>query len=102
MRLEEITVKNVKAFIQGYVRKFMIDFFNRRLRYVFEQVEFRKKAVEEKSPECIQNGQCKVCGCKTPELFYADKGCSNFSNPCYPEMMIESDWIRFKNIKSIV
>lgn len=101
MRLNEITPKNVKAFIQGYVRKFMIDFFNRRLKYVFEQVEYRKGQVTEKSPACILDGHCIVCGCKTPELFYADKGCSNLKDPCYPEMVSEKEWIRFKNLNSI-
>ena len=101
MKLKEITLKNVKAFIQGYTRKFMIDFFIDKLKYIFEQVEYRKEQVTEKSPECILNGECKICGCKTPELFYSDKGCSNLSDPCYPEMMSKKEWIRFKNLNSI-
>jgi hypothetical protein len=101
IKVKEITPKNVKAFIQGYLRKFLIDYFNRKLKYIFEQVEYRTECVREKSPECLTEGSCKVCGCKIPELFYSDKGCSNINNPCYPEMYSENEWIRFKNLKSI-
>ncbi|HMT01795.1 MAG TPA: hypothetical protein PKD00_00555 [Burkholderiales bacterium] len=97
MKLRDITPRNIKAFIEGYVRKWAIDFYNKHLSYVQEIVEWRKEQVRMKSPECLSNGQCKHCGCKTPELFYADKACGA---QCYPEMQTKNQWIRFKNIIS--
>lgn len=92
MEIREITLKNIKAFIQGYFRKFLLD----KLTYIYEQVEYRKEQVAIKSPDCL-NGQCVKCGCKTPELFYADKPCEN---KCYDELKSKEDWIKFKNILS--
>jgi hypothetical protein len=34
---------------------------------------------------CLDNGYCLECGCKTPELFYADKACSA-DKPCYKQL----------------
>lgn len=79
----------------------MIAFFENRLSHIFEQVEWRMEQVAEKSPECILDGKCKICKCTTPDLFYADKACSNKENPCYPELMDKDSWIYFKNKSSI-
>lgn len=78
----------------------MITFFMNRLQHIFEQVEWRKEQVMEKSPECMFNAECKVCGCKIPDLFYADKACSNVENPCYPTLMSKDKWINYKNKQS--
>lgn len=97
MQLKDITPKNIIAFIQGYTRKWAIDFFEYILRHINEQVEWRIGRVAERSPECLLNGECKVCHCKTPELFYASKPCSNKVSPCYPAMMGRKDWTQYKN-----
>ena len=100
LKLKDITPKNIKAFIQGYIRKWLIGFFDKRLKHINEIVAWRKQQVEEKSPECISSGQCVVCSCKTPELFYSDKPCSS-NSPCYPRMQSKEEWISFKNKNSI-
>lgn len=97
IKLKEITLKNVKAFIQGYIRKWTLDFFQNRLEHILEQVEYRIDMVAEKSPECLMNGECKICHCATPALFYADKPCSNKETPCYGPMLNKQEWIKFKN-----
>lgn len=102
IKLKEITLKNIKAFIQGYLRKWLIDFFQKKLEHINEQVEWRIDQVAEKSPECLINLECKICHCKIPELFYADKPCSNKENPCYPSMRTKSEWTKFKNKNNII
>lgn len=97
--IQRITLKNIKSFIEGYTYSFLLKFYQKYLTHIFEQVDYRKKLVEEKSPECIYNGQCKHCTCKTPELFFATKGCSN-NPPCYPEMASKDEWTQFKNLQS--
>jgi len=42
-------------------------------------LEYRKEVAQ----ECYWNGECLHCGCKTPDLFYASRGCSKKENPCY-------------------
>ena len=99
--LQQITLKNIKAFIQGYVRKWMIDFFQKKLSHINEQVMWRIDQVAEKSPEGLIKGECQVCHCTIPELFFADKACSRVDNPCYPKMKSSKEWITFKNINNI-
>lgn len=43
--------------------------------------------------ECYDNGECVCCGCTTPSLFFADKGCARLKyqdicpgKPCYLPM----------------
>ena len=86
--------------IKAYPRKWMIALFMNKLQHIFEQVEWRTLQVAEKSPECILNAECKICKCKIPDLFYADKGCSNKQSPCYPELMSKNKWTTFKNKQS--
>ncbi|HMT02045.1 MAG TPA: hypothetical protein PKD00_01835 [Burkholderiales bacterium] len=93
--MPEITLVNIKSFIVGYLRSWIIKLYNNNFKWVEERQQYRLAQVELKSPECLTNGQCKHCGCKTPELFYADKACSN-TPPCYPEINSKVDWIEFK------
>jgi hypothetical protein len=39
--------------------------------------------------ECYNSGQCKICGCKTTALQFANKPCDK---PCYPKMMSKRAW----------
>jgi len=50
-------------------------------RYVKQQFEKR----QELARACLLNGECKHCGCKTPELFMANRACSK-EIPCYESM----------------
>jgi|688.fasta_scaffold1469651_2 hypothetical protein len=88
MKLNQITLKNIYAFFQGHFRYR----FKGLPGYIREQVVLREILVKEISPECL-NGHCKICKCKTPELFYSSKACEG---NCYPEMLNESEWKKFK------
>ncbi len=98
--LSKLTWQNIKSFVEGYTRQYAILFFTKNLQHIFEQVEERIEQVTLKSPECIANGQCKICGCATPALFYANKGCAN-NPPCYDPFLNQDDWQTLKNFKSI-
>jgi hypothetical protein len=89
MKLSQITLKNIYAFFQGHFRYR----FKGLPGYIIEQVVLREILVKEVSPECL-NGHCKICKCKTPELFYSSKACEG---NCYSEMLNESEWKKLKN-----
>lgn len=117
----KITPKNIFEYILGNIRyqwfKFKTRNFNfanfvtieenwesvldnNKLSHTQEQFLYRVYQVGEKSPECLTNKECKVCGCEIPELFFANKGCGNFQ-PCYGPMLSKEDWENFKTSNNI-
>mgnify|MGYP001208099034 CR=1 FL=1 len=91
IKKEQITFKNVKAFIQGYYRHFVHIYLQDKLirNHIVDQYKVRMNSADKK---CIVDGECKICGCKTPALFWADKSCDK---PCYPPMMSKKNWYNF-------
>jgi hypothetical protein len=90
IKIKEITPKNICAFIQGNYRFYIWYTFpklrNRIIRkHILEQVEYR---VNSMNRDCYNNGFCK-CGCKTINLQFADKTCTDI---CYPAMVSERMW----------
>jgi len=57
-----------------------------RVRFTYE---YRVEKVRQKSLECIENGHCVVCGCVTPDLFFANKA---DKGGCYPKMISKRDY----------
>ena len=57
--------------------------------FIKRQITLRINSMDE---ECFNNGQCKMCGCKTTALQMANKECDK---PCYPEMLSRKKWIKF-------
>ena len=90
----KINLHNIKSYIQGNWRAALLEYYPDGLSpHIEEQYYWRIKQVQEKSPECLEKGKCKICSCDTPELFMADKACEG---NCYPEMMDECEWEKFK------
>ena len=56
-----------------------------------EQIAFRILVMDR---ECLDNGECKVCGCQTTALQMCNKSCDN---DCYPPMMNALNWLYFQN-----
>jgi hypothetical protein len=83
-------LKNVKAFIQGHLRSYYAK-YDLLPEHIREQVEYRSIACK----PCLQAGQCAVCKCKTPELFFADKACPGGK---YGEMLDAENWDKFKGL----
>lgn len=40
----------------------------------------RVAQLDKKSPECLADGACKMCGCKMPDMLFAEHTCENH---CY-------------------
>ncbi len=90
----KINLHNIKSYIQGNWRAALLEYYPDGLSpHIEEQYYWRIKQVQEKSPECLEKGKCKICSCDTPELFMADKACEGNR---YPEMMDEYEWEKFK------
>jgi hypothetical protein len=96
IKLNQITLANIKHFITGEYRKITDEFFDSLDEHIKEQVVFRKALVQLKKPECIAKGECINCGCAIPDLFYADKSCDLL---CYPKMMSKENWESFKDME---
>lgn len=94
----KINLPNIKGYLQGNWRAVLLEYYPEGLdRHIEEQYYWRIQQVSEKSPECLENKECKTCHCSIPELFMADKACEN--NPsCYPEMMNRKNWKNFKSL----
>lgn len=91
IKISEITPKNVWAYFQGnfrmYLKRIAPGLYYYYVRpHVIEQIEARIKSMDR---ECYENGECKICGCKTLNLQYADKACAG---DCYPKMLNKKEW----------
>lgn len=99
---------NVWYFCQGFYRQFMYDHFPFMIRdHIKKQYEERISSAN----KCFLNGMCYGCGCKTPELFFADKACylSKIENEehrellvgrkdvCYGKMLNKKEYEIFRN-----
>ena len=83
--------KNIYYYLQGSLRYklFYSNYMSLIPKHVREQIEYRVSVMD---PECYEQGQCKICGCKTIALQMANKSCPK---PCYPPMMNRKEWKTF-------
>lgn len=70
-----ITPEQVADYIEG---KTLMKLESWKLVKANEILVFRKNAAY----ECYINGECTHCGCPTPDVFYASRGCKK-EIPCY-------------------
>jgi hypothetical protein len=100
--LKNFKITNIKHFIIGYFGYFKFKYFdNKSLEKELQnytdnsldnfkdsskhiQILQRYKDVLEKSPECLKNGSCKICGCSMPAMLFSDKVCEG---NCYKEFI---------------
>lgn len=85
-------IDNIFFYIQGNLRYklFYSKFAFLIPDHIKEQIEYR---IAKMNPQCYEEGQCIMCGCKTTALQMADKICEG---ACYPEMMNFVTWRTFK------
>lgn len=77
--------------------------------HIYEQIIWRRVMVKEYSPMCWYKGSCKVCGCDILGKTMEDRACSITEHPdlmakrkpCYPAMMNEKEWQRYKIINNV-
>lgn len=93
----KITLKNIKSYVQGNSRLLMKKYgpeFMQSPWWVQEQVAWRPTIA---NPKCIEQSKCVgECGCAIPGKFYSSAECDE---GCYPEIMNEAEWTRFKEIQ---
>jgi hypothetical protein len=101
--------KNVWWYVQGTYRILCYDYASFLIRgHILEQFEDRKIKAE----ECSKKDKCRFCGCKIPDLFFANKACSlseltlrnrkliyNQEDPCYGVMLSKQEWAAYKQAK---
>lgn len=91
------SLRNIVAYIQGNLRYklyyskvlYGIDLSWLLSKWLREQIELR---IESMDRECYESGSCKICGCKTTALQFANKACDK---PCYPSMLSRKQWYIF-------
>lgn len=93
MNKNNLTLKNIHAYLQGNLRYLAEQYgpeFIKAEPHIREQIMFR---IDISNPKCIESKSCVECGCTVPNLMYADKQCGG---ECYPEMMNKEQWEDFK------
>lgn len=94
IRRKETRMIDIWYFLQGMMRYRV--YYHSKLRrllireHVSEQIEYRVKVMNK---ECYNSGSCIKCGCMTTALQMCDKSCDG---DCYPAMMDERLWNKFK------
>lgn len=93
--MAEVTLSNIKAFVQGNLR-LLLDKFGTRAPdfmqlppYLKEQVAYRQS----KCPDCAKVGKCQFCGCKVPGKWFSSEACGSKR---WPNIMNEKEWEEFK------
>ena len=59
--------------------------------HIKEQYIFRINMMD---TQCLEEGMCKECGCKTPNLQFSNQSCEV---RCYPEMMSKKKWKEYSD-----
>ena len=67
----QTSIQDMKNYIQGKANKALDD-----LGVLSKKIKEMAVSRAMKCPECLKNGKCLECGCKTPDMFYApEKKC---------------------------
>lgn len=84
---------NVWYFVQGWYRYLCYKYAPYLLReHIVQQFEWRLSV---SSKLCLDQGEC-ICGCRVPQLQFADKSCAIPGiESCYPKMMNRNEWKEF-------
>lgn len=104
--MAKINLKNIIAFVEGTIREFLYNISPKLLRkHIREQIEERFY----KGKKCLDNKSCLSCGCRTPGVFFATKGCSLGDLPykvrkklvghtkvCYGPLLNKKEWLKVK------
>ena len=83
-----IKKSDVLSYLQGNLRyRIYYSPFRFLLRkHIVEQYEWRISVMDRK---CYRDGECKICGCETTALQFANRKCDK---PCYPDMLNKKEW----------
>lgn len=89
----EVPLVDVYYYIQGSTRyKLYYSKASFLIReHIKEQIAFRILVMNR---ECLNNGECVICGCQTTALQMCNKSCDG---DCYPPMMSKLKWLYFQS-----
>jgi hypothetical protein len=88
MQVKDITPSNVQNFIEGNYRYHTSDY----PEHYLEQFLYRAYLCQ----DCLNNGKCKICKCKTPQLFFAPR--KHDAMDKWPDFFFSAtDWENYKN-----
>lgn len=62
-------------------------------KHIREQYEWRLTLANK---ECLDNGSCIKCGCKTPNLLFSPEACEG---ACYSRLVSKKLWKKIKEAK---
>lgn len=88
----KINIKNIYSYLIGnyrYQLYYSKNFSWLMRSFIKRQIALRINSMDE---ECFNNGQCKMCGCKTTALQMSNKECDK---PCYPKILSKKEWGKF-------
>lgn len=94
MNLKDITLSNIKKFIQGNTRYFG-ESWGIVKPEIKEQVAWRATHCS----DCIEQGKCVYCGCKVPGKWYVNESCNKGKR--FPDLMKKDAWERYKKENNI-
>jgi len=106
----KINLKNIWKFITGWIRYILYKATTSKYlkkigadihllpEHQIEQFKWRIQQVTQKSPKCLEDGKCVICGCETPQLQMASPKCEG---NCYPDMMDADAWKKYKSENQI-
>jgi hypothetical protein len=89
LKISDITISNVKAFLQGTIREYYYR-YNEMPKFLQEQIALRNDKCKD---DCVKTGKCKECGCSIPGKWFVTKTCNKDR---FPDLMEQDDWIKFK------
>ena len=93
---EYFKFNNIKNFVQGTWNKFKQDSYFLSLPvHIQEQAIYRATLCI----ECYMSSECLVCGCTSPQLFYAPA--KEDANEKWKAMLNEPEWNKFKEENNI-
>jgi hypothetical protein len=89
VKLEEITLSNIKSFFQGHARAYL-DKISLLPLYTKEQVFYRIYVCRE---SCVPYKKCERCKCPALKKSYSTKSCSEDK---FPDLMSQLEWEQYK------
>ena len=95
MRLDQITIKNIKSFLEGSF-KFYLYKFVKAPSYVREQYAYRLNLCKN---DCIPKKKCVYCGCPPIKKAFVTQSCNEGKR--FPNLMSEKQWETFKTNNKI-
>lgn len=93
----KITLKDVFNYIQGNASFIADEKFGILPEHLKEQIAYREMHCSDK---CRTNKKCQHCGCAYPAKLHNITSCNKTAN--LPDLMSESEWIKYKTTNNIV